>query len=105
MVVSTEADAYKNPKKEKPPFVPQEKKEESEDELIPGMGPRKFDFFFKFFFDFLHPYIDELSCGICEELVRDPVRTPCCDRSFCRECISKELLEQAEEQKCIKAQV
>ena len=42
MVVSTEADAYKNPKKEKPPFVPQEKKEESEDELIPGMGTKKF---------------------------------------------------------------
>ena len=125
MVVSTEADAYKNPKKEKPPFVPQEKKEESEDELIPGMGTKsfevrlfrkfKFNFFLKFFFpffvffffllrSFFHPKTDELSCGICEELVRDPVRTPCCDRSFCRECISKELLEQAEEQKCIKGQ-
>ena len=58
MVVSTETEAYKNPKKEKPPFVPQAVKEESDDELIP----------------------DELSCGICEELVREPVRTPCCDR-------------------------
>ena len=46
MVVSTEADAYKNPKKEKPPFVPQEKKEESEDELIPGMGTKSFELFF-----------------------------------------------------------
>ena len=53
MVVSTEADAYKNPKKEKPPFVPQEKKEESEAELIPGMGTESFHFFFNFInFDF-----------------------------------------------------
>ena len=80
MVVSTETEAYRNPKKEKPPFVPQERKEESDDEVIP----------------------DELTCGICDELVREPVRTPCCDRSFCRECITKDLLDQSDDQKCLK---
>ena len=37
---------------------------------------------------------DELCCTLCKELVREPVKTPCCHQSYCRECISKELLSQ-----------
>ena len=89
MVVATDVTAYQNPKKERPPFVPVEKKEvlnisrdsylltnifvqESDEEVIP----------------------DELSCDLCHELVREPVKTPCCYSSYCRDCISKELLAQ-----------
>ena len=89
MVVATDVTAYQNPKKERPPFVPVEKKEvlnisrdsylltnifvqESDEEVIP----------------------DELSCDLCHELVREPVKTPCCYSSYCRDCISKELLSQ-----------
>ena len=33
-VISTEIEAYENPKKEKPPFVPVEKKDDSDDEMV-----------------------------------------------------------------------
>jgi hypothetical protein len=79
VVVTTEVSAYQNPKKERPPFIPIEKKDESDDEIIP----------------------DELCCGICEELIREPVKTPCCHSSYCRECINKELLSK-DEQVCLK---
>lgn len=52
-------------KKEKPPFIPQEKpKSEGEEEPIP----------------------DELICLICHDLLGDAVVIPCCGNSYCDDC-------------------
>jgi protein MPE1 len=34
-----------------------------------------------------------LGCSICSNLFRDAVRTPCCSKTFCEECIQSHLLE------------
>jgi len=40
------------------------------------------------------PLLDSsLACPICSNLFRDAVRTPCCSKSFCEECIQTHLLE------------
>jgi hypothetical protein len=59
--------AYKEGKKEKPPFVHSdspEPKAEDESKKIPA----------------------ELLCGICNNLLVDAVVIPCCGNSFCDEC-------------------
>ncbi|KAI7860396.1 hypothetical protein BDC45DRAFT_101269 [Circinella umbellata] len=35
----------------------------------------------------------ELTCRICENLMKDAVLVPCCGKSFCKECITTELDE------------
>jgi protein MPE1 len=35
----------------------------------------------------------DLTCGLCKKLVRDAVRTQCCDHAYCEECIESYLLE------------
>lgn len=40
------------------------------------------------------PLVDKsLACPICSNLFRDAVRTPCCSKSFCEECIQTHLNE------------
>lgn len=34
-----------------------------------------------------------LACSICNKLLRDAVRTPCCQNLFCQECVTTHLLE------------
>lgn len=34
-----------------------------------------------------------IECGICSKLMREPVKTPCCSKSYCEECIQNALLE------------
>ena len=75
--LSKEVDAYNRPKKELPPFLPVEKREEIPDEEPP----------------------DELTCRICNDLIQDPRKTPCCQTSYCVDCITNRLLE-ADESRC-----
>ncbi|GFQ67038.1 e3 ubiquitin-protein ligase RBBP6 [Trichonephila clavata] len=63
--------AYKEVKKEKPPFVPQEDPIAEPEAEIPG----------------------ELLCMFCKDLLQDAVLIPCCGNSFCDECIRQVLLE------------
>ena len=64
------SQAYKEVKKEKPPFVVSSEPEaEVESMSIP----------------------DELKCGLCYDLLNDAVMTPCCAESFCDECMLKML--------------
>jgi len=59
--------AYKQGKKEKPPFVKSDSPEpvpEDDDKKIPG----------------------ELLCIICNDLLTDAVVIPCCGSSYCDEC-------------------
>ena len=59
--------AYKQGKKEKPPFVKSdspEPKMEDESKKIPA----------------------ELLCSLCQNLLVDAVLIPCCGNSFCDEC-------------------
>jgi len=59
--------AYKQGKKEKPPFVKSDSPEpvaEDDDKKIPG----------------------ELLCLICNNLLTDAVVIPCCGNSYCDEC-------------------
>ncbi|KAM7372240.1 hypothetical protein PAMP_009421 [Pampus punctatissimus] len=68
-------EAYNIGKKEKPPFVPQEKpKSEAEDDPVP----------------------DELVCLICHDLLNDAVLIPCCGNSYCDDCIRTALLDSEE---------
>ncbi|CAG2169305.1 unnamed protein product [Oppiella nova] len=32
---------------------------------------------------------NELSCGICHEILKEPVVANCCLQTFCRECITQ----------------
>ena len=59
--------AYKQGKKEKPPFVKSDSPEpvtEDDDQKLPG----------------------ELLCQICNHLLTDAVVIPCCGNSYCDEC-------------------
>ncbi|CAG2166305.1 unnamed protein product [Oppiella nova] len=38
-------------------------------------------------------HIQELSCSICLNIIRDPVVTPCCHQTFCRDCLIEWLKE------------
>lgn len=71
VVTRMENEAYQNPKKERPPFLPPIEKEEEVEEELP----------------------DELTCRICNDLINDPFKTPCCKTSYCGECIKTRLLE------------
>lgn len=62
--------AYAIGKKERPPFVPQEKPmSEPEEDPVP----------------------DELLCLICRDLLSDAVVIPCCGNSYCDDCESLRL--------------
>ncbi|XP_035231530.1 E3 ubiquitin-protein ligase RBBP6-like isoform X2 [Stegodyphus dumicola] len=63
--------AYKEVKKEKPPFVPQEEPATEPEAQIP----------------------EELLCMVCKDLLQDAVLIPCCGNSFCDECVRQVLLE------------
>ncbi len=41
------------------------------------------------------PLDGALSCPICQKLVWEAVRTPCCDTAYCEECIQTSLLEHS----------
>ncbi|KAI7687288.1 E3 ubiquitin-protein ligase RBBP6 [Sarcoptes scabiei] len=57
--------AYKEIKKEKPPFAENENEAESEPKIeIPS----------------------DLQCTLCKNLLQDAVLIPCCGNSFCDEC-------------------
>ncbi|KAH8037896.1 hypothetical protein HPB51_018384 [Rhipicephalus microplus] len=56
--------AYKEVKKEKPPFVREATPEPVQEPQLP----------------------DELLCMICHDLLQDAVLIPCCGNSFCDEC-------------------
>lgn len=34
-----------------------------------------------------------IECGHCHKLYKDAVRTPCCEKTFCEECIQQQLLD------------
>lgn len=57
-------DAYREVKKEKPPFFPTESEPEAPKMEIP----------------------DDLKCSLCNNLLQDAVLIPCCGNSFCDEC-------------------
>ncbi|XP_073350339.1 uncharacterized protein [Pagrus major] len=66
------AKAYAIGKKEKPPFVLQEKPEPEDEE---------------------DPVPNELLCLICHDLLSDAVVIPCCGNSYCDDCIRTALLD------------
>lgn len=70
------SQAYKEGKKEKPPFA-QDPEPVVEKPEIP----------------------EDLLCNICKDLLTDAVMIPCCGNSFCDECIRTFLLE-SEEHEC-----
>lgn len=39
------------------------------------------------------PSDPKLACSVCNKLLRDAVRTPCCGTLFCQDCITNSLLE------------
>ena len=62
---SSDREAYRLGKKEKPPFLESEKSDPVEEEKnIPG----------------------ELLCSLCKDILRDAVVIQCCGNSFCDEC-------------------
>ncbi|XP_055932173.1 E3 ubiquitin-protein ligase RBBP6-like isoform X2 [Argiope bruennichi] len=63
--------AYKEVKKEKPPFVPQDEPIAEPEAEVP----------------------EELLCMVCKDLLQDAVLIPCCGNSFCDECVRQVLLE------------
>ena len=72
-VVYVDRNAYKQGKKEKPPFVKSASPEpvaEDDDKKIPG----------------------ELLCLICNNLLTDAVVIPCCGNSYCDDCKYQEWL-------------
>ena len=72
VVTKLEKQAYLDPKKERPPFLPPLKKENEDDqEQVP----------------------DELCCPICNELIQDARKTPCCSTTYCNNCITQKLLD------------
>lgn len=58
------SQAYKEVKKEKPPFLPQEEPVAEPEAQIP----------------------EELLCRVCKDLLQDAVLIHCCGNSFCDEC-------------------
>ncbi|KAM4531930.1 E3 ubiquitin-protein ligase RBBP6 isoform 2-T2 [Odontesthes bonariensis] len=71
-IPAIDAEAYAIGKKERPPFIPQERpKSEAESDPIP----------------------DELLCLICHDLLGDAVVIPCCGNSYCDDCIRTALLD------------
>ncbi|KAK3588455.1 hypothetical protein CHS0354_025112 [Potamilus streckersoni] len=72
-VPAIDAVAYAQGKKERPPFLPNETREEQE--------PAKPE-------DFL--------CLLCSNIMTDAVVIPCCGNSYCDECIRNALLESEE---------
>ncbi|CAG5897568.1 unnamed protein product [Menidia menidia] len=71
-IPAIDAEAYAIGKKERPPFIPQERpKSEGDDDPIP----------------------DELLCLICHDLLGDAVVIPCCGNSYCDDCIRTALLD------------
>lgn len=68
------SQAYKEVKKEKPPFVPpdDEEKERQEAELKKKKAEVVID--------------ENLKCIVCKNLLQDAVLTPCCAESYCDEC-------------------
>ena len=72
VVTKLEKQAYLDPKKERPPFLPPLKKENEDDqEQVP----------------------DELCCPLCNELIQDARKTPCCSTTYCNNCITQKLLD------------
>lgn len=65
--------AYKEVKKEKPPFSPNN---ESDKEIVVSLEIPQ-----------------DLKCNLCQNLLQDAVLIPCCGNSFCDECIRSLLLE------------
>ena len=61
---SVDRNAYMEKKKERPPFLPEEKLPEPKKEEIPT----------------------ELLCPLCKDLLTDAVLIPCCGTSFCDDC-------------------
>ncbi|XP_049524182.1 E3 ubiquitin-protein ligase RBBP6 isoform X3 [Dermacentor silvarum] len=70
-------EAYKEVKKEKPPFVREPTPEPVQEPQLP----------------------DELLCMICHDLLQDAVLIPCCGNSFCDECVRQALLD-SEQHEC-----
>ncbi|GIX75983.1 e3 ubiquitin-protein ligase RBBP6 [Caerostris extrusa] len=68
--------AYKEVKKEKPPFVRQEEPATEPEAEMP----------------------EELLCMFCKDLLQDAVLIPCCGNSFCDECVRQVLLESDDHQ-------
>lgn len=63
--------AYKEVKREKPPFVNVPEPEAEPEAQIP----------------------EELLCMVCRDLLQDAVLIPCCGNSFCDECVRQVLLD------------
>lgn len=63
--------AYKEVKKEKPPFVREPTPPPVQEPQLP----------------------DELLCMICHDLLQDAVLIPCCGNSFCDDCVRQALLD------------
>ncbi|XP_012940584.1 E3 ubiquitin-protein ligase RBBP6 isoform X2 [Aplysia californica] len=70
-VPTVDVEAYRDSKKERPPFLPPDTAKESEVRKIPR----------------------ELLCNICDDLCVDAAIAPCCGTSFCDQCLREELLE------------
>uniref|UniRef100_A0A0C9RHS3 Rbbp6_0 protein n=1 Tax=Fopius arisanus TaxID=64838 RepID=A0A0C9RHS3_9HYME len=75
-VPAIDHQAYKEGKKERPPFF-QDPEPAAEKPEIP----------------------EDLICSICKDLLTDAVMVPCCGNSYCDECIRSSLLE-SEEHEC-----
>ena len=61
------SEAYKEGKKERPPFFKEMSPEKEEVPQVP----------------------EELLCMICRDLLSDAVLIPCCGNSYCDECMSE----------------
>ena len=57
--------AYREGKKERPPFLPAEQQQVRVDKV---------------------PIPKELQCGLCHDLMTDAVVIPCCGNGYCDEC-------------------
>ncbi|CAE1273637.1 RBBP6 [Acanthosepion pharaonis] len=77
-VPTIDAIAYKQGKKERPPFLP------DPNPVNTVSAP---------------PAPNELLCSLCGELLTDAVVIPCCGNSFCDECVRNALLD-SEEHEC-----